>query len=83
MKNNKSTHYFKLLNADLDKRTNLEKSRNFDSRKLAESLDSLQVIVESIREKYHLESKIFSVVGSNGKGSTAFFFSDALESFGL
>ena len=73
------------LNKDLEKRINPEKSRIFDLTRLRESQKNLEKIREAILKKYPLSSgtKKISVVGSNGKGSVAWFLSFLLCEKGL
>ena len=65
--------YSLLLEESLNSHINLEKSRSFDSKKLLSSQKKLEGILG--HEAFGLEEsrRRISIVGSNGKGSTAFY----------
>ena len=65
--------YQKLFEEELNKHINLEKSRRFDLIKLKER----QVLLEQVilKDELKLQGNRISVIGSNGKGSTAFYLS--------
>ena len=65
--------YQKHFEEELSKHINLEKSRRFDLIKLKER----QVLLEQVilNKELKLQGNRISVIGSNGKGSTAFYLS--------
>ena len=68
---------FAALSADLNARINPERSRKFDRRRLEASRESLFALSRTLWPQDQGER--LSVVGSNGKGSTAWYLSALAE----
>lgn len=68
---------FAALSADLNARINPERSRKFDRRRLEASRESLFALSRKLWPQ--LRGERLSVVGSNGKGSTAWYLSALAE----
>ena len=79
--------YKKAFIDDLNSRINLEKSRNFKSIKLKKGNERLEKIAQKIKahisqnlnKKCHQKNLCISIIGSNGKGSTAFLLAKFLS----
>ncbi|MFN3604320.1 MAG: hypothetical protein ACK4UJ_06400 [Leptonema sp. (in: bacteria)] len=64
-----------LFEKELEKRANPEKSRNFDTKHWIENLYYLKKIYSRIQSYFNCNPLKIGIIGTNGKGTTAYFLS--------